>query len=1286
MVRLPGFGTYEQDAFHDLCDELGILVWQDLMFASMDYPFVRRAFGAGRRGRGAPDLATGSPAGRARPSCAATARSSSRSRCSGSTSRWSGSRSTTRSPRRSPRDGRARRRSTSRPRRPAATLPIRPDRGVTNYYGVGGYRAPAVGRADERRPLRRRSAWPSPTSPTRTCSRPSSPSRPTSRSSTTRAGRRASPATPGPGWDFDDLRDFYLERVFGVDPGALRRGNHDRYLELSRAVSGEVMAHVYGEWRRARLAVRRRPDPLAARPRRRGRLGRRRPSRPAEDRLAPPPPDPRADGGLARRRGHRRRRRPRRERRARSARGPAPVRPLHGPRAAGRRRGGGRRSAAARRRPPRHRGGPRPLRRRRLGVPVRAAGPGRDRGEPRARRRGRARSCCRRPSTSRPGDRSTRRPRPGSGSRRSAHRRRATARVVLTVTSRRLAYGVRIHVPGLRAVRRRVLGRAGRRPDRDRCSSRRAGAVVRRGRPDRDQPARARRRSGRRRDGRVTTAGVAGRARSSSTSSGRRSSRSFHRAGDEAPARDRGPDLPALGLGRGRVVPSPAGLGRTGSRPTVTRRSGSTSRARATAPGRPATRTVRRAWRARRSSAAAAWLADQPGVDAGRRDRPGPRRAAGRRRRSPTAPRSTTSSCGRRPSRAAPSCASSAPSRRSRLAGRTRPASRRARAARTAGSRSAGSSCRQRRSPRLRALDLATLARLGRSSARSSSTATGCASIGARRRALAGSPARGDGPRRAGLVDDGLPSRAVPRRSGRRLRTASTRPGCGRRRPPCRRPARDRGPAATGSRRLETSTRRRPRSARRRSGSTQPFGTLFGVLGRAARRRPRRDLCAVFLNAGAVRRIGPNRLWVEAARRWARAGVPSVRMDLEGIGDADGDPRAIATSASSTRRRSGPRSARIVDDLDAARVRPAIRADRAVRRRLLGVPHGGRRSARIVAADHPQPAGHDLGRRTPRASRGQEGRQVLDTRRAGTRGPTARSPPSRLVECRAGGRRQRGSGARRAPARHRRPPDASAAADPRSSACSMPCATAAPGSCWRSPATSRSTTSSRPDGILGAPRPLAERRARARCRARPHAAADRRAAALPPSLLDAELDRLLGAAADRRQAPRAAPSARRRRSRGSRRSSVWPMSNSPIVDASESRSERRGGAPRRSRRQGLVEGAVNDQDRLAAQAVRRRRVRQDLGGRRPLMQTAPASRLGRGQQRGERDDPALAEPGDEDLVRIGVEGRDGLVDEGRGLLQPARASSPSITGPSGVNVDVEPAERERLRARSASGR
>ena len=67
-----------------------------------------------------------------------------------------------------------------------------------------------------------------------------------------------------------------------------------------------------------------------------------------------------------------------------------------------------------------------------------------------------------------------------------------------------------------------------------------------------------------------------------------------------------------------------------------------------------------------------------------------------------------------------------------------------------------------------------------------------------------------------------------------------------------------------------------------------PAGRLFGILTRPATAAGV-PIGGVFLNAGAVRRIGPNRIWVDTARRWAARGVATLRLDLEGIGDSDGD-------------------------------------------------------------------------------------------------------------------------------------------------------------------------------------------------------------------------------------------------------------------------------------------------------------------------------------------------------------------------------------------------------------
>lgn len=46
MVRVWGGGVYEQDAFYDLCDKYGIMIWQDMMLACHAYPMTDRFYKA----------------------------------------------------------------------------------------------------------------------------------------------------------------------------------------------------------------------------------------------------------------------------------------------------------------------------------------------------------------------------------------------------------------------------------------------------------------------------------------------------------------------------------------------------------------------------------------------------------------------------------------------------------------------------------------------------------------------------------------------------------------------------------------------------------------------------------------------------------------------------------------------------------------------------------------------------------------------------------------------------------------------------------------------------------------------------------------------------------------------------------------------------------------------------------------------------------------------------------------------------------------------------------------
>ncbi|MHB1570732.1 MAG: glycoside hydrolase family 2 protein, partial [Solirubrobacteraceae bacterium] len=236
MLRVHGTSTYESDAFYELCDELGILVWQDFMFANMDYPDADPSFmAAAQREAGAELQRLGH-----RPSLAVLCGSS---EVDQQVAMLGLDRELAHGPlQRELLPRLVREAELDLPYVPSAPcgpeLPFRYDRGVANYFGVGAYLRPladarlaAVAFASECLAFANvpddealealdagsglavhHPAW-----------------------------KAGVPRDVGEGWDFDDVRDHYLQALFDVDPVALRWSDQARYLELSRAVTGEVM-------------------------------------------------------------------------------------------------------------------------------------------------------------------------------------------------------------------------------------------------------------------------------------------------------------------------------------------------------------------------------------------------------------------------------------------------------------------------------------------------------------------------------------------------------------------------------------------------------------------------------------------------------------------------------------------------------------------------------------------------------------------------------------------------------------------------------------------------------------------------------------------------------------------------------------------------------------------------------------------------------------------------------------------------------------------------------------
>ena len=247
LIRLAGTTIYEDETFHRLCDELGLLVWQDMMFANMDYPYEDSSFRDAVCAEAEAELSRLAR----HPSTAVICGNS-------EIEQQVGMLGLDAALGRGPFFGEALPCIAARccpgvPYVPSAPCggdqPFRTRSGVANYFGVGAYLRPledvrraevrfaseclAFANVPEPEMLEKMAiATPGGISPTHP------------------AWKRGAPRDAGAGWDFEDVRDHYLKLLYSADPAALRYADAGRYWELSRMTSGEVMAEVFGEWRR----------------------------------------------------------------------------------------------------------------------------------------------------------------------------------------------------------------------------------------------------------------------------------------------------------------------------------------------------------------------------------------------------------------------------------------------------------------------------------------------------------------------------------------------------------------------------------------------------------------------------------------------------------------------------------------------------------------------------------------------------------------------------------------------------------------------------------------------------------------------------------------------------------------------------------------------------------------------------------------------------------------------------------------------------------------------------
>ncbi|WP_415975853.1 glycoside hydrolase family 2 protein [Rhodococcus sp. 077-4] len=247
MVRVVGTLVYEQPEFWSLCAELGIMVWQDVMFGTVDPPTDEtftaavdrelEAFADTVAANPALVVVSGGSETQQQPTMMGLAAEDQRITLLDSAvpeflaDRLPGVPYVT-----------------SSPSSTQGELHTHVGDGIAHYFGVGGYLRPL---SDVR------------TAGVRFAAECLAFAVPPERAqvekffgSAALAGhhpewKAAVPRDRGSSWDFEDVRDHYARMIFGVDPHLIRRDDAELYLDYGRAAIVEAFTEAFGHWRRA---------------------------------------------------------------------------------------------------------------------------------------------------------------------------------------------------------------------------------------------------------------------------------------------------------------------------------------------------------------------------------------------------------------------------------------------------------------------------------------------------------------------------------------------------------------------------------------------------------------------------------------------------------------------------------------------------------------------------------------------------------------------------------------------------------------------------------------------------------------------------------------------------------------------------------------------------------------------------------------------------------------------------------------------------------------------------